>query len=278
MNEAFRCAVLMTCHNRKEKTRQCLQMLFSQKLPMEVSIEVFLVDDASTDGTSVMVQDEFPQVHLIQGTGNLYWNRGMYMAWEFAASSTPDGYLWLNDGTYLFPDAVARIHAAALDCALSSIIVGTTAAINDDTITYGGYKNGSSTPLAPDGTNQSCDYFNGNVVLVPKKVFLKLGNLLRLFRHGLGDFEYGMRAKDMGIECFVAPVVIGRCDRHETLPQWCDPQISLTKRLSSFYHPLGAELLGHFYVNWKYNGWANTIFHFFTMHLRVLFPHLWINK
>ena len=40
----------------------------------------------------------FPQVHIIKGDGNLFWNRGMYMAWQAAIKEKDyDFYLWLND-------------------------------------------------------------------------------------------------------------------------------------------------------------------------------------
>ena len=41
-------AAILTCHNRKEKTLACLHSLFS----IISTIDVFLVDDGSTDGTS----------------------------------------------------------------------------------------------------------------------------------------------------------------------------------------------------------------------------------
>ena len=51
-------------------------------------LTVFLVDDASPDRTGERVLNEFPQVHVIQGTGSLYWTKGMNLAWKTAG----DGY------------------------------------------------------------------------------------------------------------------------------------------------------------------------------------------
>lgn len=76
----MRIAALLTCFNRKEKTLQCLKSLF-QVLPGCI---VFLVDDASTDGTSDAVKQLFPEVHIIRGDGNLFWSRGMFTAWKEA--------------------------------------------------------------------------------------------------------------------------------------------------------------------------------------------------
>ena len=45
-------AVLLTCHNRKEKTVACLTELYNCTIPANYAFEVFLVDDGSTDGTA----------------------------------------------------------------------------------------------------------------------------------------------------------------------------------------------------------------------------------
>jgi glycosyltransferase involved in cell wall biosynthesis len=44
-------AVLITCHNRIQKTQTCLKSLFKQKKIENINLKVFLVDDGSTDGT-----------------------------------------------------------------------------------------------------------------------------------------------------------------------------------------------------------------------------------
>ena len=69
-------AAIMTCHNRKNKTMACLKSLFT----IIPETDVYLTDDGSTDGTSEAVLYTYPNVHIISGDGNLYWNRGMYVA------------------------------------------------------------------------------------------------------------------------------------------------------------------------------------------------------
>lgn len=51
-------AVIITCHNRKEKTLHCLTNLFEAKKAYghnEVRLAVFLTDDGCTDGTAEAV-------------------------------------------------------------------------------------------------------------------------------------------------------------------------------------------------------------------------------
>jgi GT2 family glycosyltransferase len=91
-------AVLLTCFNRKKKTLKCLSSLFAIS-----NFDVYLVDDASTDGTSEEIQVQYPSVNIIKGNGNLFWNRGMYLAWSYALNDNYDYYLWLNDDVVLYP-------------------------------------------------------------------------------------------------------------------------------------------------------------------------------
>lgn len=80
-----RIAVLLTCHNRREKTLTCLQSLYECQLPDNFDLDVTLVDDGSTDDTTRSVKENFPNITIIHGNGHLFWNRGMYLAWNNAS-------------------------------------------------------------------------------------------------------------------------------------------------------------------------------------------------
>ena len=187
-------SVLITCHNRKEKTLQCLKALFCQKgLGDFYQIEVFLVDDGCTDGTPEAIRLDFPQVRIIQGNGKLYWNRGMHLAWETAAATKDfDYYLWLNDDTFLYKDALLNILNSADKTNNISAICGSTISKELNIISYGGDSE-KLRVLIPNGNLQEVFSFNGNVLLIPKFVFLKVGNLDNRFPHAIGDFDYALR-------------------------------------------------------------------------------------
>src|SRR5690606_1901340 len=103
-------AVLLTCHNRKEKTLQCLQTLFKADVPETLKIDYFLVDDGCTDGTSNAVNKIYPEINIVLGSGNLFWAGGMRLAFTEARKNRDyDGYLLLNDDVELTRDFLSKI-------------------------------------------------------------------------------------------------------------------------------------------------------------------------
>jgi GT2 family glycosyltransferase len=272
-------AVLLTVYNRKEKTILCLQNLYAQ-LPINgYEVDVYMTDDESTDGTSEYVAKQFLDVHIIHSKGNLFWNRGMFIAWKTAANNEDyDYYLWLNNDTFIYNDAIIRLLNCSNKFMDKSIIVGTTCAIgNDNIITYGGYKNNIGL-LKPINKPQNCDCFNGNVVLFPKYVYKKVGMNDPFFHHALGDFDYGLRAKKIGINSIVASGLIGECDNHETFSTWCNPQMPFFKRWKAFRTPLGQNPEEFFIYEKRHHGLLMAIFHYVTNHVRIIFPWIWSYK
>ena len=265
-------AILITCHNRKEKTMQCLKLLFNQKgLGHEYNIEVFLVDDGCTDGTPDSIRVQYPEVNIIQGNGNLYWNRGMHLAWETSVKVKDfDYYLWLNDDTFLFENALEILFKESFP---DSIVCGSTIGQTDQGTTYGGFKNKPFHLLNPNGKFQNADYCNGNCVLIPRNIFEKIGVLDKFFHHALGDFDYTRRAIKSGFEVFVAPDYVGTCEKHDYKPKWLNTSYNYVERLKFLYMPLsGCNPFEFFVLDRRSNGLLNAFFHFFSLHFKAIFP------
>ena len=268
-------AVLLTCHNRREKTLACLTNLFECKLPEGHSLDVFLVDDGSTDGTSEAIAKQFPQVRLIQGSGDLFWNRGMHLAWKTATEHKAyDYYLWLNDDTFILDEAIAEV----IECSRASeetfLVCGAVCSRTNGQFTYGGRVQGGE--VIPNGSVQSCNEINGNCVLVPAEVYQTAGMLDPIFPHAIGDYEYGFRVQKHGFKVVTTRKYIGYCERNEFLPKWCYSDVPFLERLKVLYSPLGNSHPYYYFIYEKrHHGLGVAIFHFLTIHLRVLSPKLW---
>ncbi len=267
-------AVLITVHNRREKTLQCLSNLYKQELPGEVKLDVFLTDDGCTDGTRASVIEKFPFVHIIDGDGSLFWNRGMIVAWEEAAKKDYDYYLWLNDDTFLYDGTISRLVENSINHLDKAIIVGATCAGNNkNVITYGGWKKGK---VIPDVSEEyQCETFNGNIVLIPKFVYYILGTNDPRFRHSLGDTDYGLRANENNINVFQSKGLMGECDTHEHPTVWMDPSQPFKKRWKNFFAPTGNNPFEFFHFRKKHYGLLPACITFVSNFVHFLFPRFW---
>lgn len=216
-------AVIITSFNRRELTVKCLDALLNGAAPNH-HLEVYLMDDASTDGTAQAVITQFPQVNVIKGDGDLYWNRGMRKAWQVALSSEPDFYLWLNDDTALRKGAIDEMVELHETLGPKTIICGRIRSSGDDTASYGGLlvershirigpvQVWTSIRTTPAGEQDLyCDTMNGNCVLIPASATTDVGLISEHYWHSEGDTDYGYRATRAGyrIAQLKTPVAIG---------------------------------------------------------------------
>ena len=267
--------ILITCHNRVDKTIRCLQNVYAQDdLNVRFQIHIFLVDDGSIDNTTEIVSNGFPEVIIIKGDGNLFWNRGMNTAWKAAERKNHCNYfLWLNNDTFLYPDAINQLLEVTAD---NRITCGSTCSAVTGKITYGGINKIRKSVVIPNGNLQNCDSFTGNCVLIPYTVFEKLGYLHSAFHHGLGDLDYGLRATKNGIHCCVAPDFIGTCELHDVESPFFDSSVPLTIRFHELYKTSClCNPYQRFIFENEHTSFFVALFHLITIHVRVAFPSLW---
>lgn len=273
MTGAERVAVLLTCHDRKAVTLACLERVRAQKCSVDVRLDLVVVDDGSTDGTAAAIRERFPEAEIIPGSGALYWNGGMRLAFEHAMNRDYDYYLMLNDDTQLGVDAIETLLAtyrrvSALD-RKESIIVGSTNDPTTGTMTYGGWRRvGVLNPadcvkIAPSDQPQRCDTMNGNCVLVPRVVAEKVGNLDAGFTHGMGDFDLGFRAKRAHCSIWAAPGFVGACAHNPIRGSWRDLSAPSWARWKRLVAPKGLPP----------KEWLR----FTSRHSGLLWPLYWLN-
>ena len=240
-------AVLLTCHNRKEKTISCLNSLYKANLFLNYSLEVYLVDDASIDGTTKAITNFFPNVTIIRGNGNLYWNQGMRLAWLKAIEKNInyDFFLWLNDDSFLEKDALEHL----FDCfneyknikGIDSVIVGACKESNKSKVFSYGLRINENI-IEPNGVFQTGNMMNGNLVLIPNTIYKKIGILSNNYTHAMGDHDYGLRAIEGGFDLVTTKKYVAICETHINLPDWCNPHKDFQKRWQSLNSPLGLNI------------------------------------
>lgn len=268
--------MLLTCHNRKSKTLACLDSLFKAYLPFNYNLNVFLVDDGSTDGTGQAIKEKFSQVNIIQGNGNLYWNRGMHLAWKIASNKRDyDFYLWLNDDVKILYNGLKTLFENH-QLYPNSLLCGVMSSEFDKKITYGGSELQKGL-LEPNISKPLlCQSINGNLVLIPKNIFKKVGNLDNIFPHAIGDFDYGLRVINCGFDCRISSKVVGYCEQNKSVNEWCNPKVKFLNRLKNLYSPLCHSHPFYFFIYEKRHLGIFTAFkHLITIHLKVLYPKLW---
>lgn len=231
---------VLTCFNRKALTLACLEALERSAARAAVKLEAVLVDDASPDGTGAEVRQRFPWVEVIDGSGALFWNRGMHLGFARAMQRGADHYLWLNDDTHLVPEALANLFAqhSALSATLGgpAILVGATAERESGKVSYGGRV--APSRLRPfnyrlvysDKQALPCEAIEGNCVLIPRAVVERVGNLDPVFEHAMGDTDYGLRARALSIPAFVASGVVGHCSQNPLRGSYFDTTLTLAAR------------------------------------------------
>ena len=205
-------AVLMTCHNRCEITLRCLDSLTTaSKQCSDLEVDVWLVDDGSSDGTACEVGARFPYVHVISGNGNLFWAKGMHKAWKTAKKNKEyDFFLWLNDDVVLRTDAIVNAYA---DWKIANgVIIGACSEDKFERLCTYGATDGFDRKIIPCGRPQKATgWLNGNFVLVPHEVFRRVGMISNEYTHARADYDYAERLKKSGIPFYCSSYYVGSC-------------------------------------------------------------------
>lgn len=254
----------------------CLTRLFN----IRNDVDVFCVDDNSTDGTAQMIASEFPQVTLIAGDGNLFWCRGMRLAWETARKKNNYAfYFWLNDDLELYDNAFDEL----LECSRLEnhrcIITGLVEEKSSHTVIYGG-SDASKRLISANGQLNEVTFLNGNFVIVPRFVFDKIGFFDRRFHHDLGDVDYGLSAREQGLCVYTSRCYIGCTDvklKSKHLRIRMD-NVDVIKRFKRLYSPLGSNPFITFYFKRKHQGLGSALLYFVYIHFINLLPDVVWNK
>lgn len=270
-------AILLTVYNRKEITLDALRLLHKivQKYA-KFSFDIFMVDDGCTDGTAEAVKLKYPKVYIHRGDGHLYWSGGMRKAWEIAIETADyDYFIWFNDDAMLFDDALDELFRPIEEFGHNIIISG--AFVDDDGCTSYGGRDEKGKILSPNNQLQNVYLMNGNWVLVPKQVVEKIGLIDSVYKHSLGDWDYGCRARKAGIKILLTKKYVGKTNRHDDIPVPYNTHFFLWKRLKYFFHCKYNPYYEFIYVK-RYYSLCTAIKIYFMKCLCVIYPALYKTK
>ena len=218
-------AVVIPTFNR------CATLLFGlSKLTANVppGHYVIVVDSGSSDGTVRAVQQEFPEVLVIEGNSSMWWaaaiNRGVKRAQELGC----DYVLTYNDDNVATPDLLANLSCAAAS-APNGIIAATCCYLDKpQTVFFAGRMRAQGTdrwyyldhdkPLVSlEKGLRMVDMLHGMCTLFPMRVFHTVGLFdENAFPQVFADDDLLMRAKRAGFFLQVALDTVVLNDRSKT--------------------------------------------------------------
>ena len=97
--------------NGKEVLEPCLRTLLASSYP---NLSVLVVDNASTDGSALLVRDKFPSVRVSEQSSNLGFAAGVNAGLKAALDDGADYVLLLNNDIELDVSAVSALVETAL--------------------------------------------------------------------------------------------------------------------------------------------------------------------
>ena len=265
---------IFTCYNRKEKTKKCIETILAYNPACEFTFVA--VDDGSTDGTYEMLQNLQAEVciYIVRGKGDWFYSAGMNAGMEYALQNLPQDYdymMMINDDVEFFEKSIQNIISQSI-LQNNAIIVG--AMCNDygeqsyGTVKYiSGYK---YRKMDISEWEVPADTFNANCVLIPYKVFVRVGVMDPFYHHSLGDFDYGLSLKKAGYKIYQSREFVGICNNNQSKGTWTDTNLRRIERIRKKEDVKGAPIKQWFYFLKKNFGFLQAIKGSITSYIRIL--------
>lgn len=207
------------------------------ELSVQVEYKIFLVDDASQDGTPEIIQSNFPNVTVLKGSGELFWSGGMRKGYDHIKKHDIDFDYLIAFNDDITIDRVGfrkfvTILLSRSQLKVPFILSGSFQNYRGET-TYGGgsflgfpkYRFNQNKITGEDGI-QKADVVNMNFTAISHTTIARIKFLSYQYRHAKADFDYSLKANQAGINVYTTQFVLGFCERN------CDAGTSRQKNIS----------------------------------------------
>ena len=202
--------IVTPVYNRKEFTRNYLKAL---SLQTSKDFKVIIVDDGSNDGTSEMIEKEFPEVILLKEEGDLWWAAATNIGVKYALEQNEVDYIMtLNDDTLPTIDYIEKmiLHSKEHPDALLGAF---TVDANTGENVFGGHIMNWSICIYEDLLKTKnikkfeglyeVNVYPGRGLLIPKRVFEDIGFYdEKNFPQTVADLDFTVRATNFGYKIY----------------------------------------------------------------------------
>ncbi|MHB9032459.1 MAG: glycosyltransferase family 2 protein [Anaerolineae bacterium] len=105
--------IIVVSYNTCELTLGCLESVYRELSASAINGHVWVIDNASKDGSAAAIAERFPQAKIIASLENLGFARGVNLGAQdiLSADNPPDYLLLLNPDTVIQPGALAYLLA-----------------------------------------------------------------------------------------------------------------------------------------------------------------------
>jgi GT2 family glycosyltransferase len=214
--------IVIPVFNKIKFTLNCIKTLMQQSFK---NFTIILIDDGSTDGTSEIITQNFKDVIIMKGDGNLWWanatNLGVKYALNVSTSINDDFILTLNNDLEVPIDYLKNIYANVL--LYPNSIIGSVGVNikNPEFMEYCGVKwnqfnakqyslskkyNHSYSLFKSKSQIIESDFLSGRGTLIPLGLFKKIGLYDSVnFPQYAADNDFSLRARKYGCKLLIHP-------------------------------------------------------------------------